>query len=80
MTSADGFGADVTVTVHPERCMASGICREVAPAVFGADAEGWVTLLDAAPGHELVDGVLEAEKRCPTVAIEVEARRRSMEG
>ncbi|MEV0685333.1 ferredoxin [Nocardia sp. NPDC050378] len=68
---------DVTVTVHPERCMGSGICRRAAPAVFGADNEGWVTLLDATPDRELVDGVLEASEECPTAAIDVELRQSS---
>ncbi|MFF0501957.1 ferredoxin [Nocardia aobensis] len=69
--------SDMTVTVHPERCMGSGICRRAAPAVFGADAEGWVTLLDAEPTRDLVDGVLEAAEECPTAAIEVERRQSS---
>ncbi len=49
--------------------MASGICREAAPAVFGADSDGWVTLLDATPNSGLLEGVLEASDECPTSAI-----------
>lgn len=61
----------VDVIVHPERCMASGACRQVAPTIFGSDEDGWVVLLKAQPDKEETSNVLRARQLCPVTAIEV---------
>jgi ferredoxin len=59
------------VQVHPERCMGSGICRGIAPAVFDLGRDGWVTLLDARPTGGSADVALDAADACPTGSIEI---------
>lgn len=61
----------VTVVVHPDRCMASGGCRRVAPTVFGTDTGGWVKLLDPHPTTPLSD-LRRAHSVCPMAAIEIQ--------
>ncbi|WP_220187546.1 ferredoxin [Pseudonocardia pini] len=60
-----------TVLVHSDQCAGSGACRRIAPDLFGADDKGWVVLLDARPGADRLDDVLEAQDACPLAAIEV---------
>lgn len=71
---ADPPGEAVTAMVHvevrPETCMASGYCIRSAPRVFGSDADGWVTLLDADPNGQ-TEQVLQAARMCPVAAIDV---------
>lgn len=69
---ATGVPHQVHVEARAEFCMASGYCRRAAPAVFGAEAEGWVRLLDDAPAG-LTEEVLEAAEACPVTAIRVTA-------
>lgn len=57
--------------VHREFCAGSGVCRRVAPTVFGIDDQGWVQLLDERPGPEHTAELLEAREACPLAAIEV---------
>jgi ferredoxin len=57
--------------VHPERCMGSGICRGIAPAVFDLGPDGWVTLLDARPTGGSADAAQDAADACPTGSIEI---------
>lgn len=64
----------IQVTVHPERCMASGHCRAAAPDVFGTDDVGWVRLLEPRPAADRLDDVLGAAESCPLAAIEVNVR------
>jgi ferredoxin len=61
----------VDVHVHPERCMGSGMCRGIAPAVFGLGPDGWVTLLDARPIGGNADAARDAAESCPTGSIEI---------
>jgi len=63
--------SNLEVVVHADRCMGSGGCRKAAPTVFGADSEGWVSLLDSMPSRDLLDDLLEAYDVCPVAAIEV---------
>jgi ferredoxin len=58
----------IRVVVHPERCAGSGLCRELAPSVFGADQDGWVALLDAEPDGD-PDDLIDAYEGCPVGAI-----------
>ncbi len=61
----------IEVTVHPDRCMATGACRTVAPDVFGEDDQGWVRLLLPRPPADRLADVLEAADSCPLAAIDV---------
>jgi ferredoxin len=60
----------VHVEVRSETCMASGYCIRSAPAVFGADENGWVLLLDADPRGHTAE-VQQAAAMCPVAAIDV---------
>jgi ferredoxin len=58
------------VRVDQERCIGSGQCVALQPAVFDQDEdEGYVVLVDKEPGETLLDGVRRAEKSCPVGAI-----------
>lgn len=61
------------LTVHPERCMSSGVCQRAVPEVFGHDRDGWVRLLDRSRIPEFAEDVLDAAEACPTGAIEIGA-------
>ena len=63
--------SDIDVVVHPDRCMATGVCRDAAPDVFGADSDGWVRLLLPHPPLDRLEAVLEAADYCPLAAIDV---------
>ncbi|MFI7099271.1 ferredoxin [Streptomyces sp. NPDC050161] len=56
------------VTIEPDRCVGSGQCVMLAPAVFDQDDDGIVVLLDDRPTTEL-DGVRESVSVCPGRAI-----------
>jgi ferredoxin len=62
------------VTVYPERCMATGLCRAAAPDVFGVGESGWVRLLEPPPAGDRLDDILVAAESCPVAAIEVNQR------
>jgi ferredoxin len=64
-------GTGPGVAVHAERCMAMGYCRSAAPDVFGADAGGWVRLLEPRPAADRLDEILNAAESCPVAAIDV---------
>ncbi|HWD03536.1 MAG TPA: ferredoxin [Amycolatopsis sp.] len=59
------------VSIRPDQCAGSGLCRSAAPAVFGHDEHGWVDLLDAHPPAHLLDEVLDAKDACPLAVIKV---------
>ena len=61
----------IEITVHPERCMAIGHCRAVAPDVFGREDSGWVRLLAPRPAADRLDDILNAAESCPLAAIDV---------
>ncbi|GGS53866.1 ferredoxin [Streptomyces griseoviridis] len=57
------------VEVDQPKCVASGQCVLLAPAVFDQDDDGIVTLLDADPGPEHHADVRESAAICPAAAI-----------
>jgi ferredoxin len=58
------------ITVHPDRCCASGRCVEIAPEVFSFDDDGYVRLLRERADDTEKD-ILDAAEACPTASIEV---------
>ncbi|MEU1087050.1 ferredoxin [Streptomyces sp. NPDC005576] len=60
------------VTVDRPRCVASGQCVMVAPAVFDQDDDGIVHLLLDRPEAEHHEDVKEAVAVCPAAAIRLE--------
>jgi ferredoxin len=61
-----------TIRIHPDRCISAGHCVVAADDVFGQnDADGVVLLLDQNPPVARYRAVKEAERKCPTAAIEV---------
>jgi ferredoxin len=67
---------EIDVAVHPERCMAMGFCRALAPDVFGADDDNWVRLREPHPAADRLGDVRDAADSCPHGAIEVHVRQR----
>ena len=64
------------VQIDPERCQGHGRCYDLAPALFGADAEGFGTVLSdglVPPGGE-ADARLSAAN-CPESAVAVSGDR-----
>ncbi|HTJ70954.1 MAG TPA: ferredoxin [Actinospica sp.] len=58
------------LTVHLDRCIGSGQCSMIAPAVFDQDQDtGSVILLDAEPAETEWNAVAEAVRVCPRQAI-----------
>lgn len=57
------------VHVEADRCVASGQCVMLAPAVFDQDDDGIVVLLDAHPSEAEDDNVEQSIRVCPAVAI-----------
>jgi ferredoxin len=53
-------------------CIASGACRRTAPALFGADADGVVTVLQPQPAPDQEALAQDAAAACPAAAIHVE--------
>lgn len=61
------------VLVDYDLCEGHGECVVAAPEVFDLDEAGEkVVLLQAEPGEELRDKVVEAVKICPIVALRLE--------
>jgi ferredoxin len=60
------------VAVEQDKCVASGQCVLLAPAVFDQrDEDGSVVLLQQNPPAELHDDVREAARVCPALAIQL---------
>jgi ferredoxin len=59
------------VEADPGRCTGSGQCVLTAPAVFGQDDAGTVTVLEPVPPAQWRDAAREAEHVCPVAAITV---------
>jgi ferredoxin len=61
----------VRVAVDRDRCVGSGTCEALAPAVFEVDDDGvLVVLREEPPGDERPD-VEDAVQACPTRALSV---------
>jgi len=58
--------------IEPARCIASGACRLTAPALFGQDEDGIVTLLEPNPPEALKAAAHIAAAACPAAVIIVE--------
>jgi len=54
-----------------DKCIASGVCAQIAPGVFAVDDEGMIVVLDTSPGDELREVVEEAAAACPACVITV---------
>ena len=59
------------VEVDDPKCVTSGQCVMVAPAVFDQDEEGVVLLLTDRPAVEDEESVHESAAICPAAAIHV---------
>ncbi len=58
------------IAVQRDRCIGSGMCVLIAPAVFDQDpGEAVVLLLDESPPETARAAVLEAVDRCPAAVI-----------
>ncbi|HEY2750262.1 ferredoxin [Phenylobacterium sp.] len=60
------------IRTEPMACIASGACRRTAPALFGADADGVVTVLQPQPAPDQEALAQDAAAACPAAAIHVE--------
>jgi ferredoxin len=60
------------INIDSRRCIASGACRVVAPAIFGEEDDGVVLLLDPHPHPSLHDAARAAAAACPAAVISVE--------
>jgi ferredoxin len=58
------------IRVDPEACIGSAMCVQIAEAVFELDDDGIARVIDP-NGAPLAD-LREAERACPTAAIELE--------
>lgn len=60
------------VSVDFDLCASTGTCMQICPEVFEVRSDGFLYILQEAPGAELADKVNEAADLCPTGAISVE--------
>ena len=60
------------VRVDPAACTGHGRCYELAPDVFGSDADGNCVVKLAKPGPELEAQARLGERNCPERAIRVD--------
>jgi ferredoxin len=60
------------VKVDAMKCIASGACRLTAPAIFGQDEDGIVSILDAEPPPDLHAAARVAAAGCPAAVITIE--------
>jgi ferredoxin len=57
------------IEVDRDRCVGSGTCEALAPAVFGVDDDGVLAVLRDEPGEEELPDVRDAVTACPTRAL-----------
>jgi ferredoxin len=57
------------VEVDRDRCVGSGTCEALAPAVFEVDDDGVLVLLRPEPGEGELSDVRDAVTACPTRAL-----------
>ncbi|MFD8725282.1 ferredoxin [Streptomyces sp. NPDC059629] len=61
-------GQQMKIHIEADRCVASGQCVMLAPAVFDQDDDGIAVLL-AQPGPDDIPGVRESIRVCPARAL-----------
>ena len=57
------------VEVDRDRCVGSGTCEALAPAVFEVDDDGVLAVLRPEPGEDELTDVRDAVMACPTRAL-----------
>jgi ferredoxin len=57
------------IVVDRDRCVGSGTCEALAPALFEVDDDGVLAVLRAEPGDEELSDVRDAVTACPTRAL-----------
>jgi ferredoxin len=57
------------IDVDRDRCVGSGTCEALAPAVFEVDDDGVLTVLRPEPGEDELSDVRDAVQACPTRAL-----------
>ncbi|NEM04708.1 ferredoxin [Geodermatophilus normandii] len=59
------------ISIDPSLCQGHGRCYDLAPGLFGADDEGYATLLvpDGRVPADLEDGARLAAANCPESAV-----------
>jgi ferredoxin len=57
------------VEVDRARCVGSGTCEALAPAVFEVDDDGVLAVLHSQPAEDEVPDVRDAVDACPTRAL-----------
>jgi ferredoxin len=65
----DEEGPVSRVVVDRERCVGSGSCEALAPAVFEVDDDGVLALLRPEPADDELADVRDAVQACPTRAL-----------
>lgn len=59
------------ITVDFDVCASTGSCMQICPEVFEVRSDGFLYILDEAPGESLRKTVEQAADMCPTAAITV---------
>jgi ferredoxin len=57
------------IEVDRDRCVGSGTCEALAPAVFEVDDDGVLTVLRPEPAADQLSDVRDAVLACPTRAL-----------
>jgi ferredoxin len=57
------------IEVDRDRCVGSGTCEALAPAVFEVDDDGVLAVLRPEPGEDALPDVRDAVAACPTRAL-----------
>jgi ferredoxin len=57
------------IQVDRDRCVGSGTCEALAPAVFEVDDDGVLAVLHPEPGEDDLPDVRDAVTACPTRAL-----------
>ena len=60
------------VVVDFDLCQSHGLCTQAAPEVFELRDDGFLYVLNEAPGEELRKKLETAVRECPTGAIKLE--------
>jgi ferredoxin len=60
------------IIVNFDICQSHGLCTQAAPEVFEIRDDGFLYILNEAPGEDLREKVERAVRECPTEAIQIE--------